>query len=369
MDGQSVVETGVPGTRVMVVDDNPTVCRSAASGLARAGYHVVTAFDGDQAIEQALATPPDVAVIDLFMPVSGLTVIRALKQAHGEAIHVIAWTANDTDDARQASFEAGSDDFVVKRTSLEDLSRHVAVAARHQRAFVEARLVGESAERQRAYYTEATALVAHDLRNALQGCLSTVSLSIEVGGFDEELAYLMWASERSLRFMSCLVSNILDISRFEDAAVKPKPSMVEVRALLDAVVSLHAPGSERRGWEIDCDAALMAMFDPGLIERVLHNLVGNAQRYAGPDGAVRVGARSWFEAPPGSVEIAVENSGTPVPVDLVPKLFSKYSRGTDGKRGLGLYFCRLACEAHGGQIAYQTINGRPVFLVRLPGSP
>ena len=162
MDGHNVVDTSVRGTRVMVVDDNSLLCRSTASGLARAGYHVVTAFDGDQAIEQAIATPPDVAVIDLFMPVSGFTVIRALKKAHGEAIHVIAMTANDTEDTRQASFEAGSDGFVVKPTSVEDLSRHVAVAARHQRAFVEARLVGESAERQRAYYTEATALVAHD---------------------------------------------------------------------------------------------------------------------------------------------------------------------------------------------------------------
>jgi signal transduction histidine kinase len=369
MDGHDVVDAGVSGTRVMVVDDNSTVCRSTASGLARAGYHVVTAFGGDQAIEQALATPPDVAVIDLFMPVSGLTVIRALKEAHGEAIHVIAWTANDTEDTRQASFEAGSDDFVVKPTSIEDLSRRVAVAARHQQAFVQSRLAGESAERQRAYYTEATALVAHDLRNALQGCLSTVSLAIEIGGFNEELTYLIGASERSLHFMSCLVTNILDISRFEDAAVKPKTSMVDVRALLDSVISLHASGSERRGWEIECDAALVAMYDPGLIERVLHNLVGNARRYAGANGVVRVGARPWFEAPPGSVEIAVENSGPPVPNDVVPKLFSKYGRGADGKRGLGLYFCRLACEAHGGQIAYQTVEGRPVFFVRLPGNP
>jgi signal transduction histidine kinase len=53
---------------------------------------------------------------------------------------------------------------------------------------------------------------------------------------------------------------------------------------------------------------------------------------------------------------------------VADKLFSKYGRGADGKRGLGLYFCRLACEAHGGTIGYEVIDGRPVFTVRLPGT-
>jgi signal transduction histidine kinase len=358
------------GVRVLVVDDDATVCRETAAGLARGGLTVVTALNGDRAIEQALATPPDVAVVDLYMPVSGVAVIRALKDAYRDSIHVIAFTGMDTDEVRKASLEAGCDDFVVKPLSIVDLRMRIAIAARRQRAFVEARLARETLERQQAYASEANALLAHDLRNAMMTCLTTLSLVVDSGELDSELTDLVRGSVSSLRLASVLVANLLDVGRFEDAAVKPQVKLVDIRALLESVVSVHAASSAKTcGWELDCDPTLTARFDPGLVERVLHNLAGNARRYAGEAGLVRVAARRWFEVPPDSIEIAVENSGPPVEPDVVGKLFSKYGRGADGKRGLGLYFCRLACEAHGGSVEYETIDGRPVFFVRLPGTP
>jgi sensor histidine kinase regulating citrate/malate metabolism len=69
------------------------------------------------------------------------------------------------------------------------------------------------------------------------------------------------------------------------------------------------------------------------------------------------------------LRIGVGNTGQPIPPERRSGLFAKYSTGGDGKsqRGMGLYFCRLACEAHGGQIAitdhetYQTY-----FAIDLP---
>lgn len=358
------------GVRVLVVDDDATVCRETAAGLARAGFSVVTAFNGDRAIEQALATPPDVAIVDLFMPVNGVAVIRALKQAYHDSIHVIALTGMDGADVRRSSFEAGCDDFVVKPMSIVDLRMRIAIAARRQRTCVEARLARETLERQHTYASEANALLAHDLRNAIMSCLTTLTLVVESGDLDEELTDLVRASAASLRLASVLVENLLDVSRFEDAAVKPRAKLVAVRPMLESIISVHAASTGKAcGWELDCDPGLTACFDRGLVERVLHNLAGNARRYAGDEGLVRVAARPWFEVPPGSIEIFVENSGPPVDPDIVDKLFSKYGRGADGKRGLGLYFCRLACEAHGGRIEYETVDGRPVFIVRLPGTP
>jgi sensor histidine kinase regulating citrate/malate metabolism len=48
-------------------------------------------------------------------------------------------------------------------------------------------------------------------------------------------------------------------------------------------------------------------------------------------------------------------------------LFLKYSKGSNGKRGFGLYFCRLACEAHNGRIVYRGKSDGPTFFIRLPG--
>ncbi len=356
------------GARILVVDDDERLCRSTAAGLARAGYQVFTAFDGHRAIEQAHATPPDVALVDLVMPTfTGIDVIRRLRGDHGESVHLIAATASDSDEMRQLAIEAGCDGFASKPTSIEDLRTRIEIALQRQRAFVDARLARETLERQRAFSSEAVALIAHDLRNAIMGCVSTLDV-VGLSDLDPELIDLVRGSAASLKLVSTLVANLLDVSRFEDAAVMPSVQTVDVRGLLDAVVAVHAAAGSRIGWEVECDPALTARFDRGLVERILHNLVGNGRRYAGRDGLVRIVAKRWFEIPNGSVVISVENSGPPVEQDVVPKLFSKYGRGRDGKRGLGLYFARLACEAHGGELVYETVDARPVFVVRLPGT-
>src|SRR5256885_5390488 len=94
--------TMLPGAvRLLVVDDDDAICRQMASGLAHAGFQVVTAHDGDGAIRQAQLTPPDVAIVDLGMPaVGGLEVIRHLKQASGPAVHVIVLTGRDDERSR-----------------------------------------------------------------------------------------------------------------------------------------------------------------------------------------------------------------------------------------------------------------------------
>jgi signal transduction histidine kinase len=105
---------------------------------------------------------------------------------------------------------------------------------------------------------------------------------------------------------------------------------------------------------IDCKADLMARFDPALVERVLHNLVGNAARYCNQGGTIAVCARRWKDD--GSVEITVTNSGPLIADDIRSQLFVKYVRG---KGGMGLYFCRLVAEAHGGGIDHESTMSRP----------
>jgi two-component system heavy metal sensor histidine kinase CusS len=81
---------------------------------------------------------------------------------------------------------------------------------------------------------------------------------------------------------------------------------------------------------------------------------------------IRLSARTWDPLTASSVELTVFNSGPPVPDEIRDRLFAKCGRGS-GKPGLGLYFCRLACEAHGGTISYRATEGGPTFHVRLPG--
>jgi K+-sensing histidine kinase KdpD len=94
--------------------------------------------------------------------------------------------------------------------------------------------------------------------------------------------------------MSSLVANFVDIARFEDAAVKPMVAPTRLHQVLESVTEVSA-SSLSRGVTIgiDCKTDLMARFDPALVERVLHNLVGNAARYCNPGGSIAVAARRW----------------------------------------------------------------------------
>jgi two-component system, sensor histidine kinase and response regulator len=360
-------ETGPAGVRVLVVDDDELICRQMAAGLATAGYQVVTAHDGDGAIAQATDTPPDLAIVDLEMPTSGIEVIRHLKKISGPAIHIIVMTGHDDEQSRQAAFDAGTDDFVVKPTGLAELKRRLAAATRQQHAFVEVRVQKEAADRRMAYGAEASALLAHDLNNGLAVALSNLSyLNDELKALDRDQADALQTTIRAMKRMSGLVANFVDVARFEDAGVKPAVQNVRMRAVLESVLEVNASSISRGVTiRIECPDELAARFDPVLVERVLHNLVGNATRYCNPNGAITVSGKRWNDAD--SAEIAVTNTGPQVPDNIRGTLFGKYVRGGGGKRGMGLYFCRLVAEAHGGRIDYEPSPLGPCFVLRLPG--
>ncbi|HEX3474088.1 MAG TPA: ATP-binding protein [Kofleriaceae bacterium] len=166
--------------------------------------------------------------------------------------------------------------------------------------------------------------------------------------------------------MSSLVANFVDIARFEDAAVKPMVAPTRVYQILESVLEVSA-SSLGRGvtLAIDCKADLMARFAAALVERVLHNLVGNAARYCNQGGTIVVAARRWNDDD--SVELSVTSSGPLIAADIRSQRFVKYVRGRGGKRGMGLYFCRLVAEAHGGRIDDEPAEIGPRFIVRPPG--
>lgn len=355
--------------RLLVVDDDVSICNQLASGLASAGFQVVTANDAEGALAQASQTPPDVAIVDLGMPgVSGFSVIRELKRLHGSAIHVTVLTGQDDEASRAEAFDAGTDDYVLKPIGLSEIRRRVSAAVRTQRAFVQVRNEKEAAERRLVYGTEASALLAHDLNNGLSVSLSNLSYLLEVVQGDVDTSEALAATLRSVRRMSGLVANFVDIARFEDAAVKPMVAKVRVATLLQSVIEVHT-STLKKGvtHEVDCPADLEGRFDVGLVERVLHNLFGNALRYCSSPGKVILAGKRWIDGEDQSVEICVINSGPQVPENIRGNLFGKYVQGKGGKRGMGLYFCRLVADAHGGRIEYEARAEGPCFVLRLPG--
>ena len=118
-------------TRVLVVDDEPTLRRTLSILLRARGYDVVAAADGREALASAAAEHPDVVVLDLGLPdLDGVDVVRQLRGWTPVPVLVLSGRL----DARQkvAALDAGADDYVTKPFDVEELlARLRAVARRH----------------------------------------------------------------------------------------------------------------------------------------------------------------------------------------------------------------------------------------------
>jgi signal transduction histidine kinase len=357
------------GVRVLIADDDPRIRLALSASITRMGCDVRIADDGAPAIALGELTPFDLAVVDLGMPTSGVEVVRSLKQRYGSAIHVEILTGADDPANRDAAFDAGADGYLIKPIAIPELQRRLVAAAKSQQAYIEARKAREHADRLLAWGSEASALLAHDLNNGLAVALANMTYLSQVLDVDDDQGQALASTLRALRRMSGLVANFVDIARFEEEALVPRRGRVRIRELLLEVMAVHAPSIGRQiKHEVSCDPELIGDLDEALIARVLHNLVGNGLRYCNPGGVMRLSAARQDRSPgeKASVEISVHNTGPDIAPAVAAKLFGKYAHGKDGQRGMGLYFCRLACEAHGGHVRHEPSPNGPTFVLRLP---
>jgi DNA-binding response OmpR family regulator len=366
-------EVPVAAARVLLADDDARVRRFLARALRRHGYEVVEAGDGHRAVELAMAQPPDLAIVDLRMPgLDGFQVVRQLKALAATALPVLVLSGLDEADDRVAAFDMGADDFIPKPVHVSEMLKRIDAFERTRRAHIELRMANERADRLLLFAGEAAALLAHDLNNGLSIATSNLQYLSEELAPTGDAADALAASLRALRRMTGLVRNFVDISRLEDAALKPNRSPVDMHELLTTAAMIHDHRSrpEDRGIHVVCPVDLRSSIDPVLVERVIHNLLNNATRYVRQGGIItlRAFASTGDDGGPMLV-IHVANTGARIPVDLRQHLFAKYRKGNDGKaqRGMGLYFCRLACEAHGGSIAIEDDPDHDTcFVIRLP---
>jgi two-component system sensor histidine kinase/response regulator len=355
---------------VMLVDDDASLRRAVARGLSAAGFRIVEAGDLAQARQLAESTPADMYIVDLHLPDGhGCDLVAELK-SRDPSRPVLVLSGTIDQDERIHAFNVGADDVVSKPVCMAELSKRVEVRDRISRTTTALQRALVQVDHMRMYAAEAAALMAHDLNNGL--CVAGGNLAFlaeaEPLGADPELVDAVAATQRALRRMSTLVKNFVDIARSEDGALKPVLVQTNIGELLRTAASVHhlRGAAAERGIEIDCPPDLSAPVDPILVERILHNLLINATRYVDANGRVKLNARRSG----GNLVIEVGNTGPAIPPALRSRLFEKYRKGDDRKAqsGMGLYFCRLACEAHGGSIS---LGDNPAFAtwfeIVLPG--
>jgi signal transduction histidine kinase len=379
---------GPRAATVLVVDDNLQNREVAEGHLVGAGYAVVQAEGGLQALALIPTLRPDLVLLDVLMPdMDGYETCRAIRALPEHAdVPVLFLTALGDLETHKAALDSGADDFLTKPINRTELLIRVRSLLRIKQLSDELRANVQvirsqsdallASQRQK---DELTALIVHDLKNPLSSILSNVQYVQSRAALPDDERESLQDVERASQAMVRLVMNLLDVGRSDDGALVPHVAEFDLPALLAEVCSEMGRRIEDKAQRlaVAVGAGVHVMRgDRDLIRRIVENLIDNAYKY-GPRQAtisLDVAAATMDDGAEPAVEIRVRDEGAGIPPAYRQMVFEKYGRaGGAGARearsshGLGLVFCRRAVNLHGGAIWIDDQVARgSCFCVRLP---
>lgn len=131
------MNTKEPEAKLLVVDDEPNILELLATSLRFAGFEVVTAANGREALEKAETESPDLAVLDVMLPdMDGFTVTRKLRSS-GRLFPVLFLTAKDDTEDKVTGLTVGGDDYVTKPFSLDEVVARIRAVLRRTQPHIE----------------------------------------------------------------------------------------------------------------------------------------------------------------------------------------------------------------------------------------
>jgi PAS domain S-box-containing protein len=248
------------------------------------------------------------------------------------------------------------------RASQADLERRV---AERTQALEEAK---NEAVRANALKSRFVAAASHDLRQPLQAAgayLSALARRLDQPQQQEICDKMRQALDATAEILQAL----LDLSKFESGAIRPQLQVFQVRKVVESVVGQSSVYAEEKGLRIVLgDITCTVYSDPGLLRRVLDNIVSNAIRYT-EAGEITISCEHGADV----VRIRVADTGVGIPPQSLESIFEEYVQLDNPARqrghgfGLGLAIAKNIATLLGGRIEVQSTLGRgSVFCVELP---
>lgn len=375
MAGRAEIERAT----ILVVDDNEANRLLAKETLEDEGYRVVLGTGGDEGLAAFERERPDCILLDVRMPApDGFAVCRQIRALpYGADTPILFLTALRDVDTFDQALRAGGDDFITKPVRPAELVVRVQTALKLRRMGDELREHVEMLRHQRddlmrvqLQKERLTAFVVHDLKNPVSSMDLHAQLLLRDRGLPETAREAASQIRADARQLNRMILNLLDVSKADEGKLSPKRTEIDLRPLLDGVLAELGMNAQASNVTLSVSFEWERVSaDDDLLRRVLSNLVENAIRHAPPGSTVTVTCSSCAEG----VELRVSDSGNGIPPDLRERVFDPFIQVDAGDkyvsragRGLGLAFCKLAVQAHGGRIWVEDAAPGAAFCVRLP---
>jgi signal transduction histidine kinase len=361
------------GAKILVVDDDAIVRRSLQVMLERGHYRVETAQDGLEALRVLPVFQPELVLLDILMPgMDGLETCRQIRALpNGDLLPIIFLTADDRPETHVNAFQAKGDDFLRKPVSPAELTVRIRSLMRLKRLQAEIQAERDAlldSQRQKEQLFE---FIVHDLKNPL----TTIQVGLDLLGERAEMPATLQSQVKRIRetaqSMASMVQNILDIGHAEQMGLELHRTRFQMSEWLPQLVSQleYRTLQMRQTMTWSCPENLEIDADQDLLRRVLLTLLDNALKYSPPGSRTRIEAETIGK----SVFMRVYDEGMGIPDHMREVVFDKFMRlepegaQTRSSSGLGLTFCKVVCEAHGGRIWVDALPGKgSVFIMEIP---
>ncbi|MGI9077414.1 MAG: ATP-binding protein [Gemmatimonadaceae bacterium] len=375
---------------ILIADDLPVNVELLADQLATFDFRVISATDGPSAVESCFANLPDICILDVYMPAgdlgvddrsTGFEVCRRIKRDPRTArIPVIFVTALSDVKDRIKGIEAGGDDFLTKPHDRQILGARVSSLLRLKRATDALEDSNRKLRELEKVRDDLMKMIVHDLKTPLSAVLASLEMVIDgdFGALEPQQLQVLADAEIKGKELLDLIGDLLELARLEEAEIPLDIGQIDAAELLDELQNEWALRFRQEGGTLHSEVATGTpcfRADRRLVRRIIGNLIQNAVTHSPSPVDVRLSARAEGGD---HILITVADNGRGIPPEYREVIFRKFERvkhvGVSRGRssGLGLAFCKLAAEAHGGRIWVQsgdsTVGGSQ-FHISLPLDP
>jgi signal transduction histidine kinase len=358
-------QTGAASNAIILLVDDSRDMREYVMRLLKPRFQVISAEDGQQALELIDAgVQPDLVLSDVMMPrLDGFGLLKALRaRPLTENTPVIFLSARAGEEARIEGFDVGADDYLVKPFSARELitriNTHVRLARQRR----------EIDQRKDVFL----ATLAHELRNPLAPIRNAAQVLASPKLEPKQLQWAQTVIQRQVKHMALLLDDLLDIARITQGKLELKKQFITLGSVLDSAVEASRPllDSKNHRFTVSMPSEpVMLNADALRVSQVISNLLTNAAKYTDAGGHISLTANVYD----GMLSLSVKDNGIGMSPESLSGIFLMFSQvagaadRSEGGLGIGLALVSGLVALHGGTVEAKSegLGRGSEFIVRL----
>ena len=359
---------------ILIVDDEPVNLKELQLFLEN-DYNLLFAIDGFKVFDIIKKTKPDLILLDIILPgMDGYEICKKLKsQESTKEIPVLFISCLNESPEILKAFDVGGVDYITKPFKAKEVLARVKAqltiySSKHELSENYEKL--KQIEQQR---DDLANMIIHDM-----GSLLTIldwSLNDIKDYFDTQENSNMLMINSALnanKMLNHMTHDILDVHRLETNRINIKLNEIDLSFIVEYSVQTVKELTFNENIKFEDSDPLIIFGDERLIQRIIINLIINAIKHTPTDTPIWISVKKETD----TAKVEVRDEGIGVPQKYKDKIFEKFEILSAKKEdkyystGLGLTFCKLAVEAHGGKIGVDSIEGKgSTFYFTIPLKP